>query len=274
MIDNKFTKQIQDYLMQEEKTAEQIIAGATLLFRINKNKALYQRILRQPLRFEKKVAYELNKHLKYRLDGLTLNEVRILDKKVIADVDKMIDDGEPDSETNTETEEDEIDTSKKKLGKRADHDKLPPEIQSLWDINAKRWTAIKEARATIEGITMPCDRYEYLKFMNEAYIAYKTDMAKYDAYNINDTESNEANSDAEISSARAYISRYRKKYDELLSNEGSTEDINTLHEKIQQRVDLLMHHNAALSGELADWLHNNNFELIRDESGSSAETGE
>ena len=151
MIDNKFTKQIQDYLMQEEKTAEQIIAGATLLFRINKNKALYQRIIRQPLRFEKKVAYELNKHLKYRLDGLTLNEVRILDKKVIADVDKMIDDGEPDSETNTETEEDEIDTSKKKLGKRADHDKLPPEIQSLWDINAKRWTAIKEARATIEG---------------------------------------------------------------------------------------------------------------------------
>ena len=272
MIDNKFTKQIQDYLMQEEKTAEQIIAGATLLFRINKNKALYQRIIRQPLRFEKKVAYELNKHLKYRLDGLTLNEVRILDKKVIADVDKMIDDGEPDSETNTETEEDEIDTSKKKLGKRADHDKLPPEIQSLWDINAKRWTAIKEARATIEGITMPCDRYEYLKFMNEAYIAYKTDMLKYDTYDINDAKG--TNSDAEISSARAYNSRYRKKYDDLLTNDASTEDINELHEKIQQRVDLLMHHNAALSGELADWLHNNNFELIRDESGSSAETGE
>lgn len=184
----------------------------------------------------------------------------------------MIDDGEPDSETNTETEEDEIDTSKKKLGKRVDHDKLPPEIQSLWDINAKRWTAIKEARATIEGITMPCDRYEYLKFMNEAYIAYKTDMLKYDTYDINDAKG--ANSDAEISSARAYISRYRKKYDDLLTNDASTEDINELHEKIQQRVDLLMHHNAALSGELADWLHNNNFELIRDESGSSAETGE
>ena len=55
---------------------------------------------------------------------------------------------------------------------------------------------------------MPCDRYEYLKFMNEAYIAYKTDMLKYDTYDINDAKG--ANSDAEISSARAYISRYRK----------------------------------------------------------------
>ncbi len=246
MIDEKFTRQIQKFLLLGERTEEQIIEGADLLLRINRNRAMHQQILRNPKRREQKVVYELNKHLKYRLDGLTLAEVGRMDKKVTAEVDAMIADGQPD-------------LAQPKLGKRADHDSLPPEIQGLWEINAERYKTIKEARATVETLDAPCDRYEYLKFMSEAYTAYKRDMAKYDAYKPGlDDGGTVGNTEAAVSSARAYISKARRKYDELLAA-GDNEELEKLHEKIQQRVDVLIDNNAAVSGELVEWLRNNNF---------------
>lgn len=268
MIDRNFTKKVQEFLLLETRSDEQIIEGATLLLRINKNKALFQQVVRNPKRHEKKVIYELNKHLKYRLDGLTLNDVRKMDKKVTSDIDRMLDEGEPQT---SDSDADQADTSKPKLGKRADHDNLPPEIQGLWDINAQRYKKIKEARATVETLEMPCDRYEYLKFMSEAYAAYKKDMAIYDNYKA-DTGDNVSHNDINISSVRAYISRNRKKYEELAKAEDKSDEINELHEKIQQRVDTLMENNAAISGELAEWLNANNFEFMYDESGHAPET--
>ena len=256
MIDEKFTREIQKFLLLEERTEKQIIEGAGLLLRINRNKAMHQQILRNPKRKEAKVVYELNKHLKYRLDGLTLAEVRRMDRKVTAQIDAMIAEGKPETDGDGA---DQCDTAQPRLGKRADHDTLPPEIQGLWEINAERYKSIKEARATVETLDAPCDRYEYLKFMNEAYAAYKRDMAKYDAYKPGLEDGKDAgNTDAAVSSARAYISKARKKYDGLLAD-ADTEELGKLHEKIQQRVDILIDCNAALSDELVQWLVGNNF---------------
>ena len=256
MIDEKFTQQIQRFLLLENRTEEQIIEGADLLLRINRNKAMHQQILRNPKRKEQKVVYELNKHLKYRLDGLTLAEVGRMDRKVTAQIDAMIAGGKPETDDDGA---DERDASQPRLGKRADHDSLPPEIQGLWDINAERYKNIKEARATVETLDAPCDRYEYLKFMSEAYAAYKRDMAKYDAYKPGLDEGKAAGgNEAAVSSARAYISKARKKYDGLLAD-GDNEELEKLRGKIQQRVDLLVDCNAALSDELVQWLVDNNF---------------
>lgn len=58
----------------------------------------------------------------------------------------------------------------------------------------------------------------------------------------------------------------------LAKAEDKSDEINELHEKIQQRVDTLMENNAAISGELAEWLNANNFEFMYDESGHAPET--
>lgn len=264
MIDENFTKQIQHFLLLENRTDEQIIEGADLLLRINRNRAMHQQILRNPKRKEQKVVYELNKHLKYRLDGLTLAEVGKMDRTVTSNIDAMIAEGEPETDDDGA---DGRDASQPRLGKRADHDSLPPEIQGLWEINAERYKSIKEARATVETLDAPCDRYEYLKFMSEAYAAYKRDMAKYDAYKPELEDGKDAgNTDAAVSSARAYISKARKKYDGLLAD-GDTEELDKLREKIQQRVDLLVDCNAALSDELVEWLLANNFGIICGDEG-------
>ena len=264
MIDKKFTEQIQKFLLLEDRTGEQVIKGADLLLRINKNRAMHQRILRNPKRMEQKVVYELKKHLKYRLDVLTLAEVHRMDKAVTAKIDGLIAEGKPETDDDAV---DERDAGQLRLGKRADHDSLPPEIQGLWDINAERYKAIKEARATVETLDAPCDRYEYLKFMSEAYTAYKTDMAKYDAYKAGeDGGAGHAGADTSVQSARAYISKARKKYDELLAAAGGAE-LDALHGKIQQRVDILIEYNAAVSDDLAAWLRSNNFDMAQGDEG-------
>lgn len=262
MIDNKLTIEIQTLLQKETLDAEEIRHGAELLLRINRNRALNQLINRNPKRYERKLVYELNKHLAYRLDGLTLQEVRSMDKEVTAVVDALIEEGKPEEDDDEPLTDGNAATPK--LGKRADHDTLPAEIQALWTRNAERWKKIKEARATVETLEMACDRYEYLKFMKEAYTAYKTDMAKYDEY----TEDGEGKKDAsaKVSSARSYISKNRPKYEELASSADTAEQAAALKEKIQQRVDTILNASEALSDDLKAWLVKFNFDAPTDEA--------
>lgn len=262
MIDNKLTKEIQELLAKEALSTSDILHGADILLRINRNHALYQLMLRNPKRYEKKLVYELNKHLAYRLDGLTLQEVRDMDNKVITEVDALIAEGEPETEEGKETADDN-DTTTPKRGRRADHASLPVEIQALWDKNADRYKKIKEARATVETLEMACDRYEYLKFMKEAYAAYKTDMQKYDDYKA---DAEEKKPTIKVSSARAYISKNCPKYETLSTSPDTAEQASALKEKIQQRVDAILNAGEALSDGLAAWLTQHDFDVPTNEA--------
>lgn len=264
MIDNKLTKEIQELLSLEALSTSDILHGADILLRINRNRALYQLILRNPKRYEKKLVYELNKHLAYRLDGLTLQEVRDMDKEVTTEVDALIAEGEgvPETEENKEAAADN-DTTNPKRGRRADHASLPVEIQALWDKNADRYNKIKEARATVETLSMACDRYEYLKFMKEAYAAYKMDMQKYDDYKAG-TEKKEPT--IKVSSARAYISKNIPKYESLSASPDTAEQAAALKEKIQQHVDALLNAGEALGDRLVERLTQYDFDVPTNEA--------
>lgn len=253
MIDDKFTKEIMTWLDIAEPTDEQIRNGAMLLLKINRNNILYQNICRKPQKFAEKVKYELNKHLRYRLDGMTLSEVRKLDADITPKIQKLIDANEGDT-----------DEAAKKSGKREDHEVLPDDIKSLWEKNTERYIRMKEAMATCQTLEQSCDRYEYLKMLSETYKAYKEDMAKYDEWKPGQESS--AGTDAKaISTARAYISKNRPMLEELIKA-GDKEESNSLAEKIQQRVDLLLNNNAALSEDLMEWLKQYDFNLPSDEA--------
>ncbi len=75
--------------------------------------------------------------------------------------------------------------AEKRLGRRADHDRLPADIQALWDANGKRWHKMRQAynelQSLIDAGGQPCDLYEKLKLLDELDKAYRADMAKYDA---------------------------------------------------------------------------------------------
>ena len=48
MMDNKLTKEIQEWLEKESYSEEEILAGARMVLKLNKNQALYNTIVRKP----------------------------------------------------------------------------------------------------------------------------------------------------------------------------------------------------------------------------------
>lgn len=258
MIDDKLTKEIQTFLDIDPKTDDDIIAGAGILLRINRNKALHQNICRKPQKLLSKLTYELQKHLRYRLDGLTLAEVRKQEAEVLPVVAEAIAEGCP----VTDDEETDAESTEPHRGRRADHDSLPDEIKALWTKNAERWKRMKEAFATCQELEMACDRYEYVKMLSETYKKYREDMNTYDSYVAGgDKDKAKAPSaDKAVSLARSYISKNKAKYDELVAS-GDTDAASALKEKLQQRVDTLVANNAAMGDDLQQWLTANAFNM-------------
>lgn len=208
-MDHQFTKQIQTWLNAKHESDADIIEGADMLFRLNRNRFYHARATRQPQAYRSNIEYELGKFLKIRLDNMTIDEVRQMNALVIPEAQAIIDEGAPVATAEEETGEngkngDGADSSDDagssddaelpaqesdgvaviRKGKRKDHELLPAEVAALWDINAKRYKDIKSIFETLKSMEdkEPCDRYEYLKMLSELDKKYRADMLTYDSY--------------------------------------------------------------------------------------------
>lgn len=176
-MDDKLTKKIQDWLNTPAQDRN-IIAGATMLLQLNHNRVMHANIVRRPERFAGKVEYELRKHLKIRLDGLTVADVVKMEREVMPRVEETL------KEAPVITTDAELPAGTVAKGKRPDHDTLPEEIQALWDGNIENWHQVKELHERLKGMedAPPCDRYEYLKLLDDADRKYRENLAKYDGF--------------------------------------------------------------------------------------------
>lgn len=258
-LDNSFTEKLQNWL-DSEHTEDNIREGALLLLQIDKNRNLYQNLIRKPKMFLPKLEHELRKHLTYRLDNKTRSEVRKMDAEItpvmnasiaaVADTDKipaLLDD-------TVELRPTAIIAK----GMREDHSELAPEIQKIWTENAARWKKIKSLYETCKSLTQSCDKYESLKSIGEEfpsmiqdlrdnYYTYKKDMQAYDdAQKVSDTPTVEPESAAvalakSIGNARSYISKAipQVKYLATLADEKSLASAEALKSKIAERAKLL-----------------------------------
>ena len=162
-MDHQFTRQMQEWLNSKHESDAEIIKGADMLFRLNRNRFYHVRATRQPQAYRTNIEYELNKFLKIRLDNMTIEEVRKMNDIVISEAQAIIAEGEAENneenqgksekngdsiEENASTDDTELPSSDSdgvaviRKGKRKDHDFLPKEVADLWDINAKRYKEI------------------------------------------------------------------------------------------------------------------------------------
>ena len=311
-VDPKFTKQIQDWLNDESHDA---VSGADLLIRINPRNVSYRRwhslaILR-PKNILPKIERELNIHLKYRLDGLTLQEVNRLDQEIIPQVEKVLAEGIPAQPTdvlavdesgnptepatvilNPEAETD-AQVMVKQLGRRADHEQLPDDIKALWDSNGTLYRDMKalfEELKSMENLPS-CQRYDKLQLLDAADKKYQKQMQQYDEYVLDgnsnvktvdksvDNSNNDPSAQAKaVTTARSYISKNQDKLAALQRAslaEGSTEKDKaayaSLLEKVQQRVDVLVAANAAITDDLRQSLDSIGLNFPADENGHDTE---
>ena len=285
-VDPKFTKEIQEWLNQEPLPLDSASAGASLLLRIAPRNQAYARYLsmslQRPEAIIDKIAYELKQHLKYRLDGLTLDEVNILDREVVPSAEKLLDNGKPAADDDTlllDTENKPVipiqvnisDDSEKpcfvrQLGRREDHDKLPEEVQQLWVDNGNLYKDIKALFEELKAMNdLPsCQRYDKLQLLASMDAKYFKQMAAYDEAVVDtttpttpSTENAETILDNSVNSARSYLSKNQSKLATLKlaveGEEASDSDraaFTDLLAKMQQRVDTIRKAGAVIGDDL------------------------
>lgn len=249
-FDDNFTAQIQTWLAKPEHSKDDLVQGATYVLKLTRNQALFNTIMRRPERYEDKIIYELKKRLPMRLDHMTRSDVKALEAEILPAITPLIDT----TENQNEGEETQDASA---VGKRADHEQLPVEIQQLWDANAERWKKIKELYNTCKELEKPCDRYEYLKLLKETWYAYKKDFAVYDSYKIGENpEPTGVSVDSsaseitikDVTNARAYISKNLEKLETMTDKES--DECKKLKEKVAQRINVILNAGESFSEDM------------------------
>lgn len=154
-MDHQFTKQIQAWLNAKHESDADIIKGADMLFRLNRNRFYHARATRQPQAYRSNIEYELNKFLKIRLDNMTIEEVKQMDAIVIPEARAIIDEGAP-----VATTEETTDTTEKTTDEIA---KMPipsmmmarPMMPSFLPPRAMAWRSSARASAATMSSFLP-----------------------------------------------------------------------------------------------------------------------
>ena len=274
-IDPKFTEKLVGWLRKDHTDEAVIRDGAMLLLQLNRNQGLYQRIMRNPLRNVSKLEYEIKKHVNYRLKGYTINDIVKLDNEITPQVETAVRECEEVRKSLVEegcTNAEQImlypvpaeDGTKVVTGKRPDHDKLPEDIQKIWDDNAGRWKKIKETYNLLLTLNAPCDRIEHLQLLKESWYKYKQEMCRYDAFSgtidemVTEVKGSQLSEEAqkEIDVAQSYISRSLPVLLEMVLEsrepdftEEMAQKLEVMRSKIQERVNKLLQMNVVFSDQ-------------------------
>ena len=293
MIDPKFTEKIARWLQGDHKSDEMIKQGAMLLLQLNNDRAMYQRIIRNPKYSLQHLEYKLRRFLQLRQDGRTIQDVIKLDNGLTPHLGAIIEKEpvpvEGDAELLPVPQPPEPDGGNDmyvRKGIRPDHDRLPDNIKALWPKNAERWKKIKEAFETCKGLTEPCDRYEYLKVLKETWYKYKEDMVRYDEYRLTaDSMADGAapsltpEQEKELANADSYISKNLPQLKEdiaaAIQNGYSDEEakkISARIARIQQRVDMLLKNGRTFTPERIEQLHACNIKLTSEDNEQGQES--
>ena len=265
-FDPKITEGMVAWLRGDHSSGESIKKGAELLLRVNRNRGLYERICRNPKAGVKKLEYEISKHLNYRLQGYTIQDIEKLDKEIVPQVQAAVDAAEnaADGEVPVVQEaDDDGDTGCVVVkGMRPDHDSLPEDIKAIWPANAERWKKIKETYNLLLSLNAPCDRFEHLQLLKESWYKYKDEMCRYDDFRgtmdelvtvVKGKDISEKDQQ-DIDYAQSYISRYLPVLMDLVAAAKDPEftdqeKLEGLREKIQNRVFTLLKLGVVLSDQ-------------------------
>lgn len=211
-IDQKLTAAIQEWLNTPQESRD-MAAGAEMLLKLNRNMAMYNSAMRRPEKYGDKVAYELRKYLNIRLRGMAVSDVVDLERRVMPRVAETLAEPAPDTVLPVDAEHPEAKVAR---GRRADHDSLPAEIQSLYTDNLDRRRRIDLLFNEIKAMShmQPCDRFEKLHMLDETESEYRKAWAAYDSYVAGEpVPVPDAEVKKRLSAARKTISKYRSVYE-------------------------------------------------------------
>lgn len=190
-MDEKFTKQVQDWLLTPENERD-YDKGALFLLQLSNNQIMYRNISRNAKHHGAFIVEMIERYMKFRLSETTHQQVVIMQKKVekiaqIRNLDAVV--SNDNNEVSAAKETASIkETDSFKAGKRADHDNLPPEIQALYVENASILQKMRELHLRLrllntENATCPdSERFPFLKELIALDKQYHRNWQVYDSY--------------------------------------------------------------------------------------------
>lgn len=246
MINLELTPKIKEWLDTAPEKRD-IRVGAELLLRINRNRVLYNNILRNPGRHAATLEYQLQKILKQRLIDTTHEEVA----QMMTQVDAI---AKNRGLVNSER-------SEFQRGKRADHDQLPPEVQQLYVDNADIMRRMRDAHTRLRMInssnsTCPdSDRYPLAKDIINLDLQYRDNWNVYDHYvkgtpisaTVRAVDSRTASKNA-VKTINLLIGKYAK----ALSN-GAEAEADGLRERIHNLYSQIDNPSAKLQAKMSEF---------------------
>ena len=244
-MDHKLTQDIYKYLNTSADQRD-VVVGASLLLKLNRNRILFQNACKRPQKFAARIEYELQKFLNMRIDSKTVADVVEMDKTVLPSAAYVLSEGAP----VISTDDDSPLSGEKVLGRRVDHDELPEEIQNIWTYNGSLFFKIKALFEQLKAMNdaPACDRYELLKQLSEADKTYREGMATYDNYQLGDELPSVSKKEAQaeepaditkkVNAARKYLSENKKKLATLQNTDEKEFNAHLL--KVQERYDFLI----------------------------------
>lgn len=173
-MDKEFTNKLQAWLNQsrEERDWDE---GALMLLQLTRNKIMYRNLSVNPEGKANFIEGKLQQYLEFRLAELTHEQV----KEMQHAVEEIV-------KEHTEFKSDDNEAKNFKAGKRADHDTLPEEIQTLYVENLDIVHRMRELHlklrtmSTTDSTCADSDRYPFLKEF------IKLDKKLHDNWNVYD----------------------------------------------------------------------------------------
>lgn len=173
-MDKTFTDKLQAWLNQsrEERDWDE---GALMLLQLTGNKIMYRNLSVNPEGKANFIEGKLQQYLEFRLAELTHEQV----KEMQHAVEEIV-------KEHTEFKSDDNEAKNFKAGKRADHDTLPEEIQTLYVENLDIVHRMRELHlklrtmSTTDSTCADSDRYPFLKEF------IKLDKKLHDNWNVYD----------------------------------------------------------------------------------------
>ena len=263
-FDPKLTEAMKAWLSSDHSDERNIIHGAEMLLSANRNQGLFIRITRNPKKFLSKLEYEIRKQLNIRNEVDGMDQVEKLEKEILPDMQAAVEAAASNPDTIPAISVEDGNGFIVARGMRPDHDRLPENIKALWNANAERWNKMKAVFELLKTMEQPCDRFEYVKQLKEAWYKYREDMNAYDDYVLNGGGNEETPAEEpgkpteeqqkEINNAQAYISKFLPVLLTMVEDAKDPEfkemeQLETIRGRVQERVNTLVTFGVELSEE-------------------------
>lgn len=175
MMDQKLTKSLQKWLAtpKEQRDYEQ---GNIYLFRLCGNKIQYRNLAANPSRHAEFISRQIQKYVNFRVREFTHDQVKQMEAQVEKIVEKRL------------SLEESNPANDFKKGKRADHDSLPEDIQSLYVENLGITQRMRDVHTRLRLLSTeesPCPDSERYPFLQELIALDKKlhdNWERYDHY--------------------------------------------------------------------------------------------